>query len=268
MKTIIIKHIAILFCVLNLITSILVILLSDSFNNMPQWAPGLLAIIFVLFTKGKSGIYALIKSAFFKYVNLKWYFGAFILPVLLCSISYMSISFMNSGKLLPLQFNHPLSDYVTFVIFIILGSYSEEIGWRGFLLAQFMKKFSVLKSSLWVGIFWGIWHINISCGIAVFMVYLFLVIEFSFISSWFYIKTHHNIMTTIILHTSIDLCSFLFFEKIVINKTMSEQMMLLLYGTVAVSFLPLCIWAIKNMFAFQSCTPKRKFGGIFSLILV
>ena len=84
-------------------------------------------------------------------------------------------------------------------------------------------------------------------GSACFFIYLILVIEFSFVSSWLYIKTKRNLLTTIILHTSINVCSIVFFERIVVNENMNSQSMLLLYGIIAISFIPLCILSIRNM---------------------
>ena len=75
--------------------------------------------------------------------------------------------------------------------------------------------------------------------------YLILVIEFSFISSWLYIQTKQDLLATIILHTSIDISSVIFFERFVMAETMSSQSMILLYGMVVISFSPMCISSIK-----------------------
>lgn len=246
MKTIIIKHPLLLFCILNLITSILIVTFSDSFNNIPQWAPALFAMLILLFVKGKSEIYKLVKSTYFKNENLKWYFFALVLPVLLCYFSYIVISFVEYKELVHLKFNHSFNDYRTLVFFILLGSYGEELGWRGFMLPQLLKKHSLFISSFLIGVFWGIWHLNILLGIPVFIIYLILVIEFSFISSWLYIKTKRNLLTTIILHTSINVCSIVFFERIVICENIDSQSMLSLYKTLTIFFFIPCVFIIKE----------------------
>lgn len=150
-------------------------------------------------------------------------------------------------EIVNLKLSHSLSDYGTLVFLIILGSCGEELGWRGFMLPQLLKKYSLFTSSLLIGIFWGIWHLNILLGMPVFIIYLILVIEFSFISSWLYIKTKRNLLTTIILHTSINVCSIVFFERIVISEKMNSQSMLSLYGTLTIFFFIPCIFIVKDM---------------------
>ena len=251
MKTdLLFRHPIRIFCIANFLTVILIVV-TFSFDYIPQWAPGAFAILIILFLKGKSGVYELIKSISFKFAYLKWYLVALIFPILFCYFSYIAISLVEYKELVNLKFNHSLSDYGTLFFFIIIGSSGEELGWRGFMLPQLLKKYSLFTSSLLIGIFWGIWHLNILLGVPVFFIYLILVIEFSFVSSWLYIKTKRNLLTTIILHTSINVCSIVFFERIVVNENMNSQSMLLLYGIIAISFIPLCIFSIRNMFITQ-----------------
>lgn len=257
MKTIITKYQIILFCILNIIASLFIALLSDSFNNTPQWSPGLFAILIIIFIRGKVDVYQLIKSTFFRYANLKWYLGALIFPVLFCSISYIVISFIKYKELTKLEFNHSLCDYGILTLLMLLGSYCEELGWRGFMLPQLLKQHSLFISSLLIGIFWGIWHLNISLGISVFIIYLILVIEFSFISSWLYIQTKRDLLSVIILHASIDICSIIFFERFVMTGTMNSQSMILLYGIIAISFSPLCIRSIKHILINQDLKTRE-----------
>lgn len=51
--------------------------------------------------------------------------------------------------------------YTAIVLFIpmIIGGGLEEIGWRGLLQPELQKKYSVIISTLIVGVIWGAWHI-------------------------------------------------------------------------------------------------------------
>ena len=42
---------------------------------------------------------------------------------------------------------------------LFAGPLGEELGWRGFLLPEFQKRFPNLKSAIIIGIVWFIWHI-------------------------------------------------------------------------------------------------------------
>jgi membrane protease YdiL (CAAX protease family) len=46
------------------------------------------------------------------------------------------------------------------VITMIVGAAGEELGWRAYLQPYLQTRFSVLRSSLIVGLLWGFWHIG------------------------------------------------------------------------------------------------------------
>ena len=46
------------------------------------------------------------------------------------------------------------------VITMIIGAAGEELGWRAYLQPYLQTRFSVLRSSLVVGVLWGFWHIG------------------------------------------------------------------------------------------------------------
>ncbi|TCC40772.1 CPBP family intramembrane glutamic endopeptidase [Kribbella speibonae] len=46
------------------------------------------------------------------------------------------------------------------VITMVIGAAGEELGWRAYLQPYLQTRFSVLRSSLVVGVLWGFWHIG------------------------------------------------------------------------------------------------------------
>ncbi|MGZ0150136.1 CPBP family intramembrane glutamic endopeptidase [Kribbella sp. WER1] len=46
------------------------------------------------------------------------------------------------------------------VLTMIVGAAGEELGWRAYLQPYLQTRFSVLRSSLIVGVLWGFWHIG------------------------------------------------------------------------------------------------------------
>jgi uncharacterized protein len=59
------------------------------------------------------------------------------------------------------------------VITMIVGAAGEELGWRAYLQPYLQTRFSVLRSSLIVGLLWGFWHIG---GFANGLVYMGLFV--------------------------------------------------------------------------------------------
>ena len=61
----------------------------------------------------------------------------------------------------------------TLVITMVVGAAGEELGWRAYLQPYLQTRFSVLRSSLIVGVLWGFWHIG---GFANGLVYMGLFV--------------------------------------------------------------------------------------------
>lgn len=240
------KHPISLFCIATILTAVLILMLY-SYNATPQWSPGLYAILIIAIIKGKSGLHAIFKRLLFRKENWKWYLVALFLPIALCSTSYLVISFIEHGKLVPLEINHTPQAYLYSLLFITIGSFGEEIGWRGFMLPQLLKKNSLIISSIIIGIFWGLWHLNLQFGIGLFIIYILMVIDFSFIMSWLYVKTKGNILASVILHTSINMCSLIFFEKIAICLSSSHSLLLLYAINTCVFAIP-CAFIVRKMY--------------------
>ena len=59
-----------------------------------------------------------------------------------------SLNFIKLIDLLPL-----------FIINLTAGPLGEELGWRGYALNEFQKKYNPLVSSIYIGIIWGFWHL-------------------------------------------------------------------------------------------------------------
>jgi membrane protease YdiL (CAAX protease family) len=59
-----------------------------------------------------------------------------------------SMNFIKLTNLLPLL-----------IINLTAGPLGEELGWRGYALNEFQKKYNPLVSSIYIGIIWGFWHL-------------------------------------------------------------------------------------------------------------
>jgi len=155
MKHLIKKHPILLFCIANIITSVFMVS-CFSFNDIPQWSPALYAIIITAFIKGKTGICELFNRLSFRKEFVKWYIISFFLPISLCGLSYITFSYIENGRIIPLLINHSTYDYLLILLLILLGSIGEEIGWRAFMLPRLRKRYSLFRSSVIIGLFWGI----------------------------------------------------------------------------------------------------------------
>ena len=116
------------------------------------------------------------------------------------------------------------------VIVTIVGSISEEIGWRGTLLQIFENKYTSFTSSLFVGILWGAWHFFkiMNVGFVGYLLFIPTVIMLSIFITYFYKKSKSNILNAIFYHTFFNLSNM-----ILLFKRESIQLYLTILGASA-----------------------------------
>lgn len=258
------KHPVIAFCVLNVFILLPIIgglnlwLFPASFDYtlmFPQWAPAIAAIIVVWLRNSKTGINELFKKASAKRSSLKWGLMAVIIPTIFTFATYIVLIYAEYGQWIMPTLPRSVGNYALCFIATLFGSYGEEIGWRGFMLPQLNKKYSLFISSLIVGMFWGVWHMRFQLGLPAFGLYILGVTCFSVLISWLCSKTKGNMFVAIIFHTTINMCFLFLFENILSDISQQQtgvqinntHLYAMLYGIIAIVFAIPCIFVVKNM---------------------
>lgn len=123
-----------------------------------SWTPTM--ALFVLFKRlyPKSSIKAFYINAFRERINWKLVLatGAMQLLIFVASVGIVSLT---KGLSFSSMFNFSFQTIATgFIISLLSGATGEESGWRGFLQPSVEKSFSLIKSSLIVGVIWTFWH--------------------------------------------------------------------------------------------------------------
>ncbi len=154
------------------------------------------------------GVRELLSKQYIWKVNVKWYiFVIIIVPIIYFLISI--ITDLLSGQ--PIQFQYTSYGLIPFFIFtLILNSFEEEIGWRGFALPRLQNRYSPLIASLILGVIWTIWHFPnylpqlFSDGVIIFILIclakFILIIPITFIYTWVYNNTRGSLLLVILLH--------------------------------------------------------------------
>lgn len=239
------KYPVTIFCILNVLFPILLGLIL-SFDYVPfQWFPGISAIVLTILVEGKTGFDILLKRIAIKVKYYKWYFISIIYPVIISFFAFCIVSYYMNGDISFPKLNYSIKQYSLIFLAIIWGSIGEELGWRGFMLPLLSKRHSLFKSSLIIGLFWGIWHMYFFSGVYVFLIYLVLTIEFTLVMAWIQRKIHGNIVASIISHSSFNICAILFFKGILISEN-SNNLFLIYSAIVVLSTIPCLIIITKH----------------------
>jgi len=153
-----------LFWVLLMVTGLLIkleapVAVQEAMKNVCAWSPTFVLLILFrrlfpgttvrgFLTSRLSG-----KMRFSDFaVSLAYQFGAMAvvvgLYVMLSGTSFGSLEFMAAADIVPI-----------FLITLTSGPLGEELGWRGYVLGELMKRNSPFGASIKLGLIWGFWHI-------------------------------------------------------------------------------------------------------------
>lgn len=146
--------------------------------------------------------------------GLGWLLVALLLPALLIALAVgaqgLSVGSLAMPKLdgavwLPLLF---------ILILVVGGPVGEEFGWRGLVLPKLLQNHTPWLASLIVAALWLIWHLPLfwlqgaaqeGSSITGFAA---MVVSSSLLFTWCYLHTGPNLWPVLVLHTSINLCSY------------------------------------------------------------
>ena len=164
--------------------------------------PSSVALLMTAITDSRKGVRKLFIDQTIKKVAPKWFLFAFIGIPCVASLAVLSALHFDFSK-----FQLRGTDLLPQIIIIALIALGEEYGWRGFLLPRLLEKYSVLHSSIILGLIWGIWHLPaylIGAGVPLemnFIVFLSWVILGTLYISWIYFYSG-SVLTSILAHFS------------------------------------------------------------------
>lgn len=121
--------------------------------------PAAVAIILTSRAGGKIGVRRLLRRLFIWRVSWKWWAAATLVYPGLLVISALSYNLYRGNQVVTFVRSESSAAVITHVIFLLIASLGEEIGWRGVALPGLQQKRSALASSIILGLCWGAWHL-------------------------------------------------------------------------------------------------------------
>lgn len=130
--------------------------------------------------------------------------------------------------------------YIPYLLFVsILGGGQEELGWRGYLQEELLKKTSPVKASLIIGFIWGFWHTPLwfmlwdNHSFTPYIGFILMTMSISFVFSYIYEKSNGNMLIMILFHGSNNAAHALFY-LFYDDKPAAEQYLYWIYVIVNV----------------------------------
>jgi uncharacterized protein len=177
------------------------------------YAPSIAAIFFTAYLDGKEGLKALFKRLFMWKVGFSWTLLALVIGPIIYAIA-ISIYAANGGFLGDVNYGLLPWIPVVFLVSLFFGPLAEELGWRGFVLANMDTKNKLVSTSIIMGLIWAAWHFPlfwavIGTSVSGFPVtfesvalFFLASIGCSFFYVWIFNKTAGSVFIAVIIHLS------------------------------------------------------------------
>lgn len=168
-----------------------------------------------------------------------------ILGPLVGSVLLLLIAHFAGVDLTPTSQIVPIPKLILIFLFFAIadGPIGEEIGWRGFLLPRLLEAHGAIFASTLIGVVWFAWHIplyvatdKVDLDLVFFVSYLLNNVAFSFIHTWFFLRSGGSAFLSIVLHTAGNYSVFIavsFFPSIE-KSTLTQPIYLGLLMTAAI----------------------------------
>jgi membrane protease YdiL (CAAX protease family) len=164
--------------------------------------PSLTAIALTALVSGKVGLRELLVKQTKQRVNFRWIVISLFTIPLIAAVA-ISLHSLFGGPALTLRSTQLLPQ----VIIILLISFGEEYGWRGYALPRLQQRYIALAASLILGLVHGFWHFPgflIGQGTPEempFYVFMLWVFALTILITWVYNNTR-SVLMAILMHSA------------------------------------------------------------------
>ena len=176
------------------------------------------ALIVTAVSQHSSGVKQLLGGLIRYRVNWRWYAFAIFVPLLMFIVA-VTLNYAMTGVWPDWREYGRMDDMFpgvgllgTAVLHFLLVWLGEEVGWRGFALPRLQNKYSPLRATFILAIFWGFWHLPIFLVADSFLIGLgtalfFVVVTFpiAVVYTWLYNGTGGSLLITSLWSTSLAL---------------------------------------------------------------
>ena len=209
------------------------------FGLIGAYGPSIAAIVIQAIIS-RNDLKALLKKLLKVKATWKLLIFILIVPILLYLISYLISAELFEGYL-DINWAQGFSGILFWVLAALpFGPLGEELGWRGFMLPKLLEKYSIFKSTLLVGLAWGVWHlasfsfpgaaIPEFLPVTIWSVGLFCMYTISLSSIYTYVhfKSGGSVFYAILLHAFFNAASNITFDFF--GETNNFTLLLSTYG--------------------------------------
>lgn len=183
---------------------------SDAMGALRGYGPTLAALITAAAIYGREGVAAIWKRITQRPIAARLIALAILGP-LLASAALVVLAGLAGVDLAPSSDGIPIPKLILIFFFfaVVDGPIGEEIGWRGFLLPRLLERHGPISASFALGLVWFAWHVPLYLAtgreeltLAFIASYTLNNVAFSFVHTWFFLRSGGSALLAILLHTA------------------------------------------------------------------
>jgi membrane protease YdiL (CAAX protease family) len=175
-------------------------------KNVCAWASTFVLLIFFKKFVPNESLSTFIKKQFTK-ISFLDFIIPMLIQVIIAILAIILVFTINRESFENIRFIQVFNILPLILINITSGPMGEELGWRGYALNEFQKKYNLFISSILIGVLWGLWHFPlwlvsgyIGIDLIIYAVSFMLgIISFSVFIAFFY-NNKKNILVAVWTH--------------------------------------------------------------------
>jgi len=169
--------------------------------------PATSALVLTGRVEGRGGISRLLARLTLWRVGWVWWLATALPSVLLVAAAGW-VNLVDDSQLVAPLPPQPLSALLVNVIFLLLATLGEEIGWRGVALPALQTKSSALAASAVLGVLRAVWHVPFwllldtfrEFGVVYLVMNALLILPMTFYITWFFNHSRGSLLLPVVFH--------------------------------------------------------------------
>lgn len=188
--------------------------------------PALAAVAVLSVTRGKGGLYALLRSMLRWRVGLRWWTVAIFGPVVL-TVAATALN-LALGAEMPAssdwsRWTNVLPTALIILLVPVIGGAWEEPGWRGYSLPRLLERRSALTASLALGVIWAFWHLPIFLTGKQHWSDLLLIPAATVVFTWLFKNVQYSVLLAMVFHAMNNAVSGEYFSQMFSGADSTRQ---------------------------------------------
>jgi membrane protease YdiL (CAAX protease family) len=180
--------------------------------------PMVSALILTTIQGGRAAMLHLLSRFKIWRVSWKWWAAIlFVYPSVLIAAGILYNLFNPQTAVQLLQIT--AASLLVNIIFLLIASLGEEIGWRGVALPSLLQRYNPLMASTILGLLWATWHIPFwllidtlsQYGAGYFALNFLFIVPSTFYMTWFFINSRGSLLLPVVFHAIFNIINVAIF---------------------------------------------------------